>query len=115
MHAMASGTRLTGAQPGLPRVAGGALGVGPPAGSEFLEPGRAHETPSLQVFSPAPEELARYARLIAAVEAGQATGSGAVLFEGEMEDEAVATTARRALGLPSGHRTRTVRERNERR
>ncbi|MBE1590915.1 HpcH/HpaI aldolase/citrate lyase family protein [Nonomuraea angiospora] len=48
-------------------------------------------------FSPSPDELARYARLIAAVEAAQAGGSGAVTFEGEMVDEAMAATARAVL------------------
>ncbi|MEV0378926.1 CoA ester lyase [Nonomuraea sp. NPDC050643] len=50
-----------------------------------------------EVFSPGPEELARCARLVAAVEAAQAAGAGAVTFEGEMVDEAMAATARRLL------------------
>ncbi|SEG55317.1 citrate lyase subunit beta / citryl-CoA lyase [Nonomuraea solani] len=50
-----------------------------------------------EVFSPSPEELARCARLVAAVEAAQAHGAGAVTFEGEMVDEAMAATARRLL------------------
>ncbi|MET8870144.1 CoA ester lyase [Nonomuraea sp. NPDC004580] len=47
-----------------------------------------------EVFSPSPEELARYARLIAAVKEAQARGAGAVTFEGEMVDEAMAARAR---------------------
>ncbi|MFI7700515.1 HpcH/HpaI aldolase/citrate lyase family protein [Nonomuraea sp. NPDC049480] len=50
-----------------------------------------------EVFSPGPEELARYERLIAAVEAAQARGAGAIAFEGEMVDEAMAARARAAL------------------
>lgn len=50
-----------------------------------------------EVFSPSREELARYARLIAAVENAQAIGKGAVPFEGEMVDEAMAATARHIL------------------
>ncbi|MFC4469693.1 HpcH/HpaI aldolase/citrate lyase family protein [Streptomyces xiangluensis] len=48
-------------------------------------------------FSPGPEELARCARLIAAVEEAQARGQGAVSFEGQMVDEAMAATARLVL------------------
>lgn len=47
------------------------------------------------MFSPGPDELARAARLVAAVEDGQ--GRGAVTFEGEMADEAMAATARLSL------------------
>jgi citrate lyase subunit beta / citryl-CoA lyase len=50
-----------------------------------------------EVFSPSPEELARAARLVTAVEEAQARGEGAVAFEGEMVDEAMATTARAVL------------------
>ncbi|MGW2325958.1 HpcH/HpaI aldolase/citrate lyase family protein [Streptomyces sp. NPDC001700] len=50
-----------------------------------------------EVFSPTPEELARCARLIAAVEEAQARGAGAVRFEGRMVDEAMAATARHTL------------------
>ncbi|MEV0237062.1 aldolase/citrate lyase family protein [Nonomuraea sp. NPDC050786] len=50
-----------------------------------------------EVFSPTADELARCARLIAAVEAAQAGGAGAVTFEGEMVDEAMAATARALL------------------
>jgi citrate lyase subunit beta/citryl-CoA lyase len=49
------------------------------------------------VFSPAPDELLRLARLVATVEAAQAHGRGAVSFDGEMVDEAMAATARRVL------------------
>ncbi|NGO06487.1 CoA ester lyase [Streptomyces sp. HC44] len=49
------------------------------------------------VFSPGPDELARCARLIAAVEQAQAQGRGAVSFEGQMVDEAMAATARLLL------------------
>lgn len=50
-----------------------------------------------EVFSPSSEELTRYARLLAAVEQAQAHGDGAVAFEGEMVDEAMAATARLIL------------------
>ncbi|MEV4107464.1 aldolase/citrate lyase family protein [Nonomuraea sp. NPDC049695] len=53
-----------------------------------------------EAFSPTADELARYARLIAAVEAAQAGGAGAVTFEGEMVDEAMAATARALLARP---------------
>ncbi|WP_188189853.1 HpcH/HpaI aldolase/citrate lyase family protein [Nonomuraea sp. SYSU D8015] len=55
-----------------------------------------------EVFSPSPEELARYERLIAAVEEAQARGAGAIAFEGEMVDEAMAARARAALGRAEG-------------
>lgn len=51
-----------------------------------------------QVFSPSPDELDRCAELIAAVEAAQEDGRGAVTFQGEMVDEAMASTARLVLG-----------------
>ncbi|MGW2639142.1 HpcH/HpaI aldolase/citrate lyase family protein [Streptomyces sp. NPDC001348] len=51
-----------------------------------------------EVFSPAPDELDRCAELIAAVEAAQEDGRGAVTFQGEMVDEAMAATARLVLG-----------------
>lgn len=50
-----------------------------------------------EAFSPGPEDLARYARLIATVEEAQARGAGAITFEGEMVDEAMAARARAAL------------------
>ncbi|MGW0336931.1 HpcH/HpaI aldolase/citrate lyase family protein [Streptomyces sp. NPDC003011] len=50
-----------------------------------------------EVFSPTADELARCSRLVAAVEAAQADGTGAVSFEGEMVDEAMAATARQVL------------------
>jgi citrate lyase subunit beta/citryl-CoA lyase len=49
------------------------------------------------VFSPSPEEIARYERLVAAVGAAQARGAGAITFEGDMVDEAMAARARAAL------------------
>ncbi|GFE27304.1 HpcH/HpaI aldolase/citrate lyase family protein [Streptomyces nigrescens] len=57
-----------------------------------------------EVFSPGPDELARCARLIAAVEEAQANGAGAVSFEGEMVDEAMAATARLMLERHTRHR-----------
>ncbi|MET8327847.1 CoA ester lyase [Streptomyces sp. NPDC005181] len=54
------------------------------------------------VFSRDPAELARAARLIAAVEEAQKRGAGAVTFEGEMVDEAMAATARLVLERYSG-------------
>ncbi|MEV7089381.1 aldolase/citrate lyase family protein [Streptomyces sp. NPDC093085] len=50
-----------------------------------------------EVFSPRPAELDRAARLIAAVAEARARGAGAVVFEGEMVDEAMAATARLML------------------
>ncbi|MFJ9176134.1 HpcH/HpaI aldolase/citrate lyase family protein [Streptomyces sp. NPDC102360] len=50
-----------------------------------------------EVFAPAPDELARAARLIAAMEEAQEHSVGAVTFEGEMVDEAMAATARALL------------------
>ncbi|MGN9788237.1 HpcH/HpaI aldolase/citrate lyase family protein [Nonomuraea sp. ZG12] len=50
-----------------------------------------------EAFSPGPDDLARYARLIATVEEAQARGAGAITFEGEMVDEAMAARARAAL------------------
>ncbi|MEU1273864.1 CoA ester lyase [Streptomyces sp. NPDC005799] len=57
-----------------------------------------------RVFSPSPGELDHYAQLIAAVEAAQGAGKGAVTFRGEMVDEAMASTARLVLAR---HRART--------
>ncbi|MEI5134559.1 CoA ester lyase [Streptomyces libani] len=57
-----------------------------------------------EVFSPGADELARCARLIAAVEEAQANGAGAVSFEGEMVDEAMAATARLMLERHTRHR-----------
>ncbi|WP_405523349.1 CoA ester lyase [Streptomyces canus] len=56
-----------------------------------------------EVFSPSPDELARCARLIAAVEAAQGDGTGAVAFQGEMVDEAMARTARLVLARHGAH------------
>ncbi|GHC95671.1 CoA ester lyase [Streptomyces violarus] len=50
-----------------------------------------------EVFAPTPEELDRCARLVAAVESAQRTGTGALTFEGQMVDEAMAATARAVL------------------
>ncbi|WP_086558731.1 HpcH/HpaI aldolase/citrate lyase family protein [Streptomyces africanus] len=50
-----------------------------------------------EVFAPTPEELDRCARLVAAVEAAQRDGVGALTFEGRMVDEAMAETARAVL------------------
>jgi citrate lyase subunit beta/citryl-CoA lyase len=50
-----------------------------------------------EVFSPGPDELTRCAELIAAVEAAQRDGRGAVAFRGEKVDEAMAGTARLVL------------------
>jgi citrate lyase subunit beta / citryl-CoA lyase len=49
------------------------------------------------VFSPSADELVRYQRLVAALEHAQANEQGAVSFEGEMIDEAMAETARQIL------------------
>ncbi|MEW2116125.1 CoA ester lyase [Streptomyces sp. NPDC005474] len=62
-----------------------------------------------EVFTPDAAELARCAGLIAAVEAAQRAGTGAVTFQGEMVDEAMARTARLVLerhGAPA-HVART--------
>ncbi|MFG2133113.1 HpcH/HpaI aldolase/citrate lyase family protein [Streptomyces sp. NPDC048751] len=59
-----------------------------------------------EVFSPGPDELARSARLIAAVEAAQGEGTGAVAFEGDMVDEAMARTARLILERHGAARSR---------
>ncbi|MFE6166172.1 HpcH/HpaI aldolase/citrate lyase family protein [Streptomyces sp. NPDC056486] len=50
-----------------------------------------------EVFAPGADELTRARELIAAVEAAQARGTGAVTFGGEMVDEAMAATARSLL------------------
>ncbi|MFH9008691.1 HpcH/HpaI aldolase/citrate lyase family protein [Streptomyces afghaniensis] len=50
-----------------------------------------------EVFAPTPEEVDRCARLVAAVEAAQRDGVGALTFEGRMVDEAMAETARAVL------------------
>ncbi|NGO69983.1 HpcH/HpaI aldolase/citrate lyase family protein [Streptomyces boncukensis] len=62
-----------------------------------------------EVFSPGPEELDRAARLVAAVEEAQARGAGAVAFEGEMADEAMAATARALLERYGDARATTPR------
>jgi citrate lyase subunit beta / citryl-CoA lyase len=50
-----------------------------------------------EVFTTGPEELARLGRLLEAYERGTAAGHGAVVFEGDMVDEAMAARARRRL------------------
>lgn len=50
-----------------------------------------------EVFAPSADELAHARELIAAVEAAQARGHGAVTFDGQMVDEAMAATARALL------------------
>ena len=60
-----------------------------------------------EVFSPGPAELARCAELVAAVEAAQKDGTGAVTFQGEMVDEAMALTARRTLERHGATASRT--------
>ena len=57
-----------------------------------------------EVFSPGPDELARCARLVEAVREAQAQGAGAITFEGQMVDEAMAATAQEVL---DAHRRRT--------
>jgi len=54
------------------------------------------------VFTPDAAELARHARLIAAVEEARRTGAGAVRFEGRMVDEAMAQTSRAVLARHTG-------------
>jgi citrate lyase subunit beta/citryl-CoA lyase len=49
------------------------------------------------VFSPAPEEIERARRLVAAFEAAQAAGQGAFVFDGKMVDEPVVARARALL------------------
>ncbi len=67
-----------------------------------------------EAFSPGPDELARCARLVAAMEAAQDTGSGAVSFEGEMIDEAMAETARDVLRRYVRHEPAERPDRGER-
>lgn len=51
------------------------------------------------VFSPGAAELDRCRRLVAAVREAQSKGRGAVAFEGQMVDEAMAATAQQTLDL----------------
>ncbi|MET7518070.1 CoA ester lyase [Streptomyces sp. NPDC005480] len=60
------------------------------------------------VFSPSPEDLDRAVRLLATLEKAQAEGRGAVAFEGEMVDEAMAETARALLRRVGDHRDHVV-------
>ena len=48
-------------------------------------------------FSPAPEEIERARRLVAAFEAARAAGQGALVFDGKMVDEPVVARARALL------------------
>jgi len=50
-----------------------------------------------EVFTAGPEDLARFDRLLEAYERAKAAGHGAVVFEGDMVDEAMAAGARRRL------------------
>jgi citrate lyase subunit beta/citryl-CoA lyase len=59
-----------------------------------------------EVFSPGADELARAERLIAAVREAQAQGAGAVTFEGQMVDEAMAANAQQMLRLSRRHSRR---------
>ncbi|MFF5954563.1 HpcH/HpaI aldolase/citrate lyase family protein [Streptomyces luteogriseus] len=56
-----------------------------------------------EVFSPGAAELTRCAALITAVESAQKNGTGAVSFQGEMVDEAMARTARHVLERHRAH------------
>jgi citrate lyase subunit beta/citryl-CoA lyase len=62
-----------------------------------------------EVFSPGAAELDRCTRLIAALRAAQAEGAGAVAFEGQMVDEAMAATAQQLLDLHERRAGRTHR------
>lgn len=59
-----------------------------------------------EVFSPDAGELARAERLIAAVREAQAQGAGAVTFEGQMVDEAMAANAQQILRRHRRHQAR---------
>jgi citrate lyase beta subunit len=48
-------------------------------------------------FAPAPEEIERARRLVAAFEAAHAAGQGAFVFDGKMVDEPVVARARALL------------------
>lgn len=50
-------------------------------------------------FRPSADEIDRARRLLAAYEAAQAAGHGAIAFEGQMVDEPLAAQARRIVGL----------------
>jgi citrate lyase subunit beta / citryl-CoA lyase len=52
-------------------------------------------------FSPAPEEIERARKLVAAFEAAQAAGQGAFVFDGKMVDEPVVARARALLARAS--------------
>ena len=52
-----------------------------------------------EVFSPSPVELEYYRRLLEAMEAAEAAGSSATVFQGQMVDTAMAKTARARLAM----------------
>jgi citrate lyase subunit beta/citryl-CoA lyase len=55
-----------------------------------------------EAFTPSAAELDADAALVAAMEEGAAAGRGAVVFDGNMIDEAMAATARRRLARYRG-------------
>ncbi|MET9968563.1 hypothetical protein ABZZ80_22215 [Streptomyces sp. NPDC006356] len=69
------------------------------AGMMAIHP--SHVPVNNEVFASGPDEITRAARLIAAVEEAQTRGAGAIIFEGEMVDEAMAATARELLARNS--------------
>ncbi|KAB2905097.1 MAG: CoA ester lyase [Anaerolineae bacterium] len=54
--------------------------------------------PIVDIFTPAPEEIAAAQRLIAAYEAHQASGTGVFAYEGRMVDAPMIRAAQRVLG-----------------
>ena len=58
-----------------------------------------HVEPANQAYSPQPEEVAYYRRLLSAFSAAKAEGKGAVSFEGKMVDFAMAARAERVTEL----------------
>ena len=65
------------------------------AGTTILHPSNAAVANA--VFAPSPEQLAHFHALVAAYEAAEAAGNGAVMFAGEHIDRAHVATARQAL------------------
>jgi citrate lyase subunit beta/citryl-CoA lyase len=57
----------------------------------------AHVAEATRVFTPSPEEVAWAQRVVSALDASVAEGTGAVALEGQMLDEAVAVRARSVL------------------
>jgi citrate lyase subunit beta / citryl-CoA lyase len=55
--------------------------------------------PVNRIYTPPPEEVAYYQRLLAAFEAAKADGKASAAFEGKMIDYAMAARARRVLAL----------------